>query len=401
MYKTAGALSVLLVLCGLLAGCWSKHELNELAIVVGLGIDHEEDDRYRVTIQIVNPGAVTANEKMVGQAPVVTFESTGATLPEALRRMTVLSPRRLYFSHLRIVVFGEELARIGLRKPLDFISREPEMRNDFYLVVAKGTTASRILKTYSAMDPIPANNLYTKLALSDRMWAATGKITLNELIVDITKRGQNAILTGVVVQGMTDGHGSIANTRDISPRSNMVYYGSAVFRKDRMIGWIGEDETKGVNYVHNSVDKTLGFVDCPAGGKVSLNVVRTESKIRAGLSGELPVVNVYVRVEQDIAGVECDIDLAQTSSLDLINRESQRKITDLIESTVRTAQNKLGVDIFGFGTFVHRQQPKAWSRIKDWDEAFRKLEVNVRVETITRRIGTTQQSVSYQTKGSG
>ena len=400
MYKTASALSVLLVVCGLLAGCWSKHELNELAIVVGLGVDNE-DGRYRVTVQIVNPGAVTANEKMIGQAPVVTFESTGATLPEALRRMTVLSPRRLYFSHLRMIVFGEEQARIGLRKPLDFISREPEMRNDFYLVVAKDTTASKVLKTYSAMDPIPANNLYTKLALSDQMWAATGKITLNQLIVDITKRGQSAILTGVVIQGMTDGHGSISNTRDISPRSNMVYYGSAVFREDRMIGWIGENETKAVNYVHNSVDKTLGFVECPRGGKVSLNVVRTESKIRVGMSGELPVINVHVRVEQDIAGVECDIDLAQTSSIDQINQEGDRKITGLIESTVRVAQQELGSDIFGFGTYVHRQQPKAWNRIKDWDEVFKKIEVNVNVDTITRRIGTTQQSVSHQTKGSG
>ncbi|XID90485.1 Ger(x)C family spore germination protein [Paenibacillaceae bacterium WGS1546] len=396
----APGMIVVLLAAALLSGCWSRYELNELAIVVGLGID-KAGPKYRVTVQIVNPGAVSANQRPGGQAPVVTFEEEGSTLPDALRRMTVQSPRKLYFSHLRMIVLGEAAARAGLRKPLDYLSREPEMRNDFYLVTAKGTTASQILKIYSAVDPIPANNLYTKLALSDRLWAATGKITLNELVVDMATKGKSAMMTGVRIQGNLQKGKRTNNARQITPAANLVYAGSAVFKDDKLIGWIGEDETKAVNYVDNTVVKSLGFVDCPGGGKVSFNIVNSKSVIRVGMERGIPAIDVHLRIEQDIADVECDIDLSLTSSLDQLNRLSERKVADLIDNTVEHAQTKLGADIFGFGTEVHRQRPKEWSEIKDWNEMFRKIRIRTHIFIVTRRIGTIQQSIEHQTRGRG
>ena len=40
-------------------------------------------------------------------------------------------------SHLRIVVFGEELAREGIAKAIDFLLRDHEIRADFYMLVAR------------------------------------------------------------------------------------------------------------------------------------------------------------------------------------------------------------------------------------------------------------------------
>lgn len=396
----APGMAAILLAAALLTGCWSRYELNELAIVVGLGID-KAGSKYRVSVQIVNPGAVSAHQRPGGQASVVTFEEEGSTLPDALRRMTVLSPRKLYFSHLRMIVIGEAAAKAGLRKPLDYLSREPEMRNDFYLVAARGTTAANILKIYSAVDPIPANNLYTKLALSDRLWAATGKITLNELVVDMATKGKSAMMTGVRIKGDLQKGKRTNNAKQITPAANLIYAGSAVFKEDKLIGWIGEDETKAVNYVDNTVDRSLGFVECPGGGKVSMNVVNSQSVIRVGKEHGIPAIDVHLRIEQDIADVECDIDLSLTSSLDELNRLSERKIISLIDNTVDHAQTELGVDIFGFGTEVHRQRPKEWSEIKDWNDTFRKIRVRAHVVAVTRRIGTIQQSVEHQTRGRG
>jgi spore germination protein KC len=35
-------------------GCWSRHELNDLAIAVGIGID-KTGDQYQVSAQVVYP----------------------------------------------------------------------------------------------------------------------------------------------------------------------------------------------------------------------------------------------------------------------------------------------------------------------------------------------------------
>ncbi|MCD9024615.1 Ger(x)C family spore germination protein [Cohnella silvisoli] len=385
-----------------LTGCWDRHELNAIAIVVGMGID-KVGNEFRVSVQIVNPREVSSKGRGGGGslAPAVTFEETGATLPEAMRRMTVLSPRRLNFSHLRIIVFGEDVARMGIRKPLDYISRDSEMRNDFYLVVAEGASASEVLKTYSAMDPIPSNNLNTKLAISDDLWAGTGKITLNQLLVDMATQGKSAMMTGIRVTGNRKVGETMENNRRIVPEANLVYSGSAVFKEDRMIGWIDEAETKAVNYVQDSVKRTLGIVSCPDGGKISLSVVQSKSNIRIRMNRDTPIINVYLRVEQDVSDVECNMDMSQMSTIDWINLQGERKIGDIIDKAISRVKGQLGVDIFGFGVEVHRQQPKAWHRIKDWNEVFRHAQVNVYPHVITRRIGTILQSVEHQTKGRG
>lgn len=56
----------LLVLNLLLAGCWDRRELNQLAITLAIGIDKVEDD-YQVSAQVVVPSVVSTNSTGEGQ----------------------------------------------------------------------------------------------------------------------------------------------------------------------------------------------------------------------------------------------------------------------------------------------------------------------------------------------
>ncbi len=49
----------------ILSGCWSKKDLNELAIVTAIGIDKMEDG-YSVSIQILNPSEL-AGKQVLGE----------------------------------------------------------------------------------------------------------------------------------------------------------------------------------------------------------------------------------------------------------------------------------------------------------------------------------------------
>ncbi|WP_438825729.1 hypothetical protein [Niallia taxi] len=45
----------------LLSGCWNERELNELAIVMAMGVDKmEKTNNYQVAFQVVNPGAIAS-----------------------------------------------------------------------------------------------------------------------------------------------------------------------------------------------------------------------------------------------------------------------------------------------------------------------------------------------------
>ncbi|NBD27740.1 Ger(x)C family spore germination protein [Paenibacillus glycinis] len=381
-----------------LAGCWDRQELNEMSIVAGLGIDRV-GDAYHISVQIVNPAEVSPKSSYGSKlAPVVTLEQDGKTLPDALGRLTVLTPRRLQFSHLRMVVFGESTAREGLRKPLDYLSRYAEMRNDFFLVVAKNRRASDILKMYSSMDPIPANNLFTKLRNSDEQWAATSKMTLNELLIATETEGMSAFMTGIEIVG-DPGNANEKNHQEISPSSNLEYSGTAIFKRDRMVGWLDENGTKALNYVHDSIKWTVGYLGCPDKGRASVELfnIHSKIKIRGKSKGDL-AVHVYLTMEQDISDVECDLDMMNEATMKWFDRQTDAKVRRIVQNTVANTKKNLRIDVFGFGQQVHRQHPKIWHRIKDWNATYLDVPVHVHVRTNTRRIGTTQQPVTRQTE---
>ncbi|WP_127579176.1 Ger(x)C family spore germination protein [Paenibacillus koleovorans] len=407
----------------LLAGCWSRKELNELSIVVGLGLEKTEEG-FTVSVQIVNPGQVlTKRSAGSAQSPVVVFKEKGATIPEALARMTTQVPRRLYFAHLRIVIFGEKLAHSGLSHAIDYMSRNREMRSDFYLVVTHGTTPFEVLTMFSAIDPIPANNMFSKLQTSDEQWAATGKLTVDQLMKGLTSSGKNPAMTGIEIIGNAGkGDKPIDST---APAAIMRYYGMAAFNRDRMVGWLDENETKALNYIQNSTHQTIGFIECPRGkekanekaheksneksnekangktngnGKISVQVMKSHTTIKAHLKGDVPSFDVYTRLEQDIADIECDADVLDPSFLEELNRKSEQKVEELLAKAIHKAQHQLHSDIFGFGQVLHRRYPKFWKTVEEWDNLFAQSEIRVHVEFNTHRFGTIMQSINHETR---
>ncbi|TDG00357.1 Ger(x)C family spore germination protein [Paenibacillus piri] len=391
MKQVAGGL-LLLLISVLLSGCWSRHELNDISIVVGMGIDYI-GDKYKVTVQTVNPGQVAVKRgTSFNASPVVTFEEMGATIPEALSRMTVRAPRHLYYAHLRMVILGESTARAGIGKSLDFLSRNMEMRTDFYFVVARKTSASEILKMNSAMDPIPANNMYTKLETSDKYWSATGSMNLNTLLQDMGMAGKDPTMTGIEIAGDPRKGDKTSNSQYIDPPVILKYAGMAAFKFDRMVGWLDENDTKALNYIQNSVHQTTGVIPCSGGkGKISMQVIRSNAVITPTLRNGKPEFDVHIRLEQDISDVECMMDLSKASVVNELKRWSDLKVHGLLEKSLQKIQKEYGTDIYGFGNRLHNKYPQVWHEIKNWNEVFPTVPIRIHVNTILRRMGTVLQ----------
>ncbi|MEC0231894.1 Ger(x)C family spore germination protein [Paenibacillus alba] len=389
----------LLSLMCLLSGCWSRHELNDISIVVGLGID-KMGERYKVTIQTVNPSQVSAKKgTSTNASAVVTYEETGTTVPEALSRMSVKAPRFLHFSHLRMVIISEDVAHQGISKAIDYLSRNLDMRTDFYFVVARQAKASEVLKVISSMDPIPANNMYTKLETSDKYWSATGSMNLNYLLQALGAKGKSASMTGIEIIGNKKMGDQTANTQFVEPLALLKYAGMAAFKRDRFVGWLDESDTKVLNYVQNSVYQTTGFIPCPGSkGNITMQVIRSNAVMHPHLVNENPEFDVNVRIEQDIADIECKMDISQAEIVADIKKLSDQKLEGLISESIDKIQKTIGTDIYGFGDAFHRKYPKAWHQIKDWDEVFKTIKVHVHVDTNLRRVGTILQSVDQITR---
>ncbi|GED17733.1 Ger(x)C family spore germination protein [Aneurinibacillus migulanus] len=370
-----------------ITGCWNRRELNDLAIAVGMGID-KSGDQYLVTAQVVDPGEVAAKGGS-GRAPVTTYQQTGKTVLEALRKMTTLAPRKIYASHLRMLVIGESLAKDGMAKVLDLLSRDQELRTDFYIVVAKGTKAENILKILSPLEKIPANKMFSSLETSEKLWAPTVSITLDELISDLTSEGKQSALTGIRIKGSQEQGEMKKNVEEIDALGRLQYAGIAVFKKDKLVGWLNETESKGYTDLTDKLDGTILNVPCTKGGNVGIEVIRSKTDVKGKVKNGKPKVEVKIQTEANVAEVECGhLDLKKTKTIYDLETKLEKEVKDHCEASIRKAK-KLGTDIFGFGEAVHRGAPRYWKKNKKhWDKNFIDLPVEIKVEAKIRRIGT-------------
>ncbi|MGE7624948.1 Ger(x)C family spore germination protein [Viridibacillus sp. NPDC096237] len=382
----------------LLNGCWSKRELNELAIVVALGID-KIDDEFEVSMQIVNPGEISSKQTSGKRSPVVTYHAKGKSVFEALRRMTTLTPRKPYMSHLQMLVIGKELAADGIIQSLDLLARDHEIRNDFYIVVADQSTANEVLNVLTPIEKVPANKMKNSNEGSQKSWATTSTIQLDKLINNLISDGKSTVLSTIEIVGDTKLGIDQTNVERIKTPVLLEYTGLSVFKEDKLVGKLNEEESQGYNYLKDELKSTIEIMSCPKGGNLSTEIIKSKTKVKGKIINGSPSIDVTINVDQNIGEVECDIDLSKIKTIHMINKSTSKLIKEKIKKTLDSIQKKYRADVVGFGDAIHRADPKEWKKIKgNWESLFPELKVNVKVKVNTRGLGTVQNSLLYKTK---
>ncbi|MCQ6559506.1 Ger(x)C family spore germination protein [Paenibacillus mendelii] len=383
-----------LLVCGLLSGCWNRRELNTLGIQLGTAID-KKDGQYQVAVQVVDPAEVASKSKGGSKrVPVTMYHATAPTIFEAYRKLTTTSPRKIYASHIRVLVLGESLARDGIAKVLDLLWRDTELRTDFYIMVANGTEAKNVLKILTPLEDIPATKLYKSLDTSSKAWAVTNPFTMDQLIEQLVSEGRNPVLTGIRIIGDQEKGEKQSNVESIDPATQLKFSKLAVFREDRLIGWLNEEESKGYNYIMGNVKSTVGHVSCPDGGYLDLEGIYFDTEVKGNVKNGEPVIEVKMKTLGNIADVECDINVEDVKTIEWLEDEEEKKLTMLMRKSVEVVQKKFKVDAFGFGEAIYRSNPKAWKKLKpDWEERFSRLKVNISVDARIQGTGTVTNSI--------
>ncbi|MCF6137462.1 Ger(x)C family spore germination protein [Pseudalkalibacillus berkeleyi] len=392
--KSVTLLIILCTSCLLLSGCWNSRELNEIGIAVGLGIDKTDDGQILLTVQLVNPSEISSKQSSGTRAPIVTYQEKGDSVFEALRRMTKTVPRKTFFPHLRMLVIGENVAKEGMASSLDLLERDQEFRPDFYVVIAQEHEAQEILELLVPVEKITAQNLFTKLETSSKVWAPTVALTFGNLLNEFTSEGKHPVLSGVHILGDQQSGKGVEDLQSVDPSTRLKYENLAVFKGDQLKGWLNESESKGYNYITGNVKSTIVNIPCKDDSSISIEILRTKSKIKSDLNKNQPAIDIKLKATGNVGEVECPIDLQKSDTIKKLEKQTEKDIKKQMQNSLKVAQDTFQLDIFGFGEEFHRKEPKYWATVKsDWDQTFTDLPVRIEVDVQIRQTG--RRSNSY------
>ncbi|GAA3400571.1 Ger(x)C family spore germination protein [Paenibacillus hodogayensis] len=381
----------------LLTGCWSRRELNELGIVSGIAID-KADNQYHLSVQVVIPDQVIARTSKQ-ETPVTMFKANAPTLFEAFRKLTETSSRKIYTAHTRVLVISEEVAREGIAKSIDILVRNPETRPDYFVLIAKNDSAESILKVLTSLEKVPGEALFNSLDTSSKVWAPTTTVTVDTLIDQLMTPGMSPVLPGISLLINESPDLQTKDMKKIDHPIKLSYTGMAVFRNDKLAGWMSKDEGKGYNYIRNKVKSTVGHMKCPDGKLISMEVIDSHSEVKSRLQAGKPIIEVHLKLNANIGEIECGINIHDPQEIERLETEGEQVVEELMRNSVEAMQHQYKVDVFGFSQTINNAYPKLWKELKPrWDEEFPKLKVDYKAELHIRNTGMIGNTIERRMK---
>lgn len=375
---------IFMILLSLLAtGCWDSSEIDQLAIVTASGLDVIQDGstpaRLLGSVQIARVSALGTGQSGGPTTPTgstsafVVEHGEGidpiATLESIRRKLS----RKMIMSHRQAIVLGEDLARQGLQPIMDEIVRNPESRLRTAVMIAYHTQAREILNLPYLLNRLPTE----ALSGLQKQGALTNQDAKNFIRCLSGKGDPYAI--GVEPE----------KTQSAEEPSNFILRHIAVFQKDKLVGWLDEEDVSGFLWLIGQVKRQMTSVSLPGvPGTVDAILLKAHTHTAVRVVNGQPRIALKIQVEDDLAGSSVSLDLNQPGNLTKVHNALESQIKNQVFSCLNLLQKKYDADIAGFANVIYQQQPQLWYHLApNWRKEFRTLPVDVKVSVMARRAG--------------
>lgn len=409
-FKFLTVVLVILLQCTMLTGCYDKRELDDMAYPVALGFDKGETNELRMTLQLAVPLSIGGEGGGEGDKSVSVVTVDTPTIYSGLNMLNTFISKQINLSHVKVIVFSDELAKEGISMYLHAMIRNREFRPNASIIVSRGSAEKFINAVKPKLETNPAK--YYELLLS--AYRYTG-FTSDSQFADFYHNTESkdiqpvAVLAGISRFKSSDDFDIIGSTykekgRDMPLEGDfkagdltktgdlkIEIMGLAIFDGAKMVGEIDGDDTM---YHLMLMDKfnssSITLPDPLVKGKfVVLNIKRSRAtKKSVQMIGDKPSISAKVMLEGDILSIQ--------SGFNYESKENIGKLESAISNFLKVGMlrylnkscKEFETDNVGFGKKMKGKflTWKEWEQF-DWFNKYKEAAFNVEVEVKIRRPG--------------
>jgi len=395
-----------------LSGCFDSREIDSLAYVMAIGLDRGECNFLEITLQIALPtqiaggGGMGGNKSLKEESFIITTMEAN-TIYSGLNMVNTYISKELNFSHAKLMVFSEELAKDGIQKYINTLMRGEEFRPNMYIVISKCNAEDYLNEVKPILEPNPAK-FYEMNLEAYKYTGFTPDSTLINFFLkqECTCSQAVATLAGIsryessnefnikystaVEKGRTKamaGDYTAGNLPKIGDIKAEVM-GLAVFDGDRMVGELDGQETRYYMMIIDKYKNSYFTIPDPLKKNyyVVLDIRKNKSPVKkVKMIGDIPHIHLTLDLHADILSIQSGINYEALDNVKILENSSEefmeKEIMELMEST-----RKMKSDIFEFGKGM-KHQFLTWDEWVDfeWLKRYRDSVINVDVNLKIRR----------------
>ncbi len=390
----------LTLLSTLLTSCWDARELSELGITSGSAYDWE-DNQWKATYQVINPSSGSSG--MGGSAggstsspPFVTFTVKGKTIMEAIEKTNLTSTREMFFSHSRITVLGESVARHGVNQLVDMFLRKQDARETVYVFITKGEAGS-ILNQLMQLSKNQGAGIQLMIEQESRLLSYYPGLRMFELAMALSSESGSALLPEIMLTGQKVMDETTETGRtDLQTRLALGRLG--VLKGDKLIGWLSQKQAFGLSFMTDKIKTaTIAFTSRPKSGEnpdASFILQKSKTIVHPKWDQDHYVIDMDIKGSGVLTEVGSVMDLNDRASITEMEASIEQQVLELVNNSWKEVR-ALGADVTGFAVRIHRSDRKRFKQIKkdkNWDKTFQQIEIRPHVSMKIERTGLSNKS---------
>lgn len=407
MLKKKRTVKVIILCCALIllaTGCWGARETDELGYILAMGIDKGKESDLHITFQVASLKGGSAGEGG-GEKGSELFTVEAASIFGALQLANAFVSRDLTLMHNRAVIVSADVARDGLSEYINAFVRSREIRRNTFLFITPGQAADVMKNNKPILESNPSRQL--ELLTGAKKFAGFLVATdIHEMNTALKSPGQEAVAALIGInkgkeaeeknQGFEEKiRQEVSYLPGEIPRqggNKIDVIGTAVFRGDKLAGYLDGTETRYYQMVRGSFDRAIvTFPDPEEPEKYALELRIKKGRspgINVSFIDEVPQVEVSIILEAEIVSLDSGIDYETGEKELALERYLEKYITAEISKVIKKTQEEYKSDIFGFGDYT-RKYFLTWQDWQDygWLERYPEAQISINTSLAIRRTG--------------
>lgn len=427
-----------------LSGCFDSAEIDDEVYPLFIGLDKGDENSLIMTVQYPvytedGAGISLESDEENGDGEGVSLGDTNihsietSSILQGIDMLGMIISRRISLKHVKAVVFSEELSKEGIEKYLSAFIRYRETRQTMRVIVTKSSAKDFIIgyRTGVGESLSKSIELMTMQAKNTGYFAQTELFQFYFNIISPYSSAFTGYAYGKVNnqeddEGQGEGDYNDDDDDDDDEKDSTDYKegsysmsdenqifkpevefepgeiplkvgeqrefaGTAIFKKDKMVGTLNPDETKYFKMIRNEFQRGfLTFKDSTNNQKAIIIDARLgrPTNINTSIDKNRALINIILEIEGDLSSIQSRFNYEDIKLLEDLRKNMAKNISKNVLAVLTKVQKEYEADVFGFG----KKLAKHFRTIQEfeefnWDENFKNAKITLNTNVHLRRTG--------------
>lgn len=365
-----------------MTGCFDRKELNDRAIWLASGWDIDEENKIKLSAQIIIPSAIQPEGGGGSSPSFMTFSASGLNVGEALQTLQAKLSREAFYAQRKAIFIGEDLAKAGIKNELDATLRGANLSLLSDIFIVKDGTAKEALETTDPLEKIPSN-------IASKEYSQVVGKQYSSLLRFLSAVNDEGITPTIPVI-------EIGEPEAKGPLFKLA--GAAIFDQNlKLVDYLSMDDNRIVLWLLGRLNTYTVATHLNSKSNISLDLNKLNSKITPTIKNDRISFHIQFTGTGSINENNSDLNIFKTEKLEDVKKKLEAHVKKDANKMITQVQKDPSLDIFGFGEAVHRKYPYKWKSLKkDWNKTFAEANVSIDVNFKIKQIGLTGPSLLYE-----